>query len=69
MKNNNITPKIKLLTIKESAELVNGLSVYRIRELCKSGKLPCFKSGKKYLINETELLKFIGNTKGGGRDE
>lgn len=51
--------QIKLLTIKEAAQLVNGLTEYRIRQLCISGKLPCFKAGKKYLINEQALIKFV----------
>ena len=54
-------PKAKLLTIKEAAQVVEGLSAYRIRQLCLSGKLPCFKAGKKYLINENALLKFLEN--------
>ena len=52
-------PKVKLLTIKEAARLIEGLTEYRIRQLCLSGKLPCFKAGKKYLINENALFKFF----------
>ena len=52
-------PKVKLLTIKEAARLVEGLTEYRIRQLCIAGKLPCFKAGKKYLINENALFKFL----------
>jgi excisionase family DNA binding protein len=52
-------PKIKLLTIKEAARLVDGLTEYRIRQLCLSGKLPCFKAGKKYLINENTLIRLV----------
>lgn len=51
--------KIKMLTIKEAATVVEGLSEHRIRQLCKTGKLPCFKAGKKYLINEKALLYFF----------
>jgi len=53
--------KVKLLTIKEAAQLVDGLTEYRIRQLCLSGKLPCFKAGKKYLINENALFKLFEN--------
>ena len=49
----------KMLTIKEAAALVDGLTEYRIRELCRSGELPCFKAGKKYLINKEILHKFL----------
>ena len=48
-----------MLTIKEAAELVDGLTEYRVRELCKTGKLPCFMAGRKYLINKEILHKFL----------
>ena len=48
-----------MLTIKEAAALVDGLTEYRIRELCKSGELPCFRAGKKYLINKDILYKYL----------
>jgi excisionase family DNA binding protein len=51
--------KVKLLTIKEAAKLIDGLTEYRIRQMCISGKLPCFKAGKKYLINERKLYEII----------
>ena len=50
-----------MLTIKEAAVLVNGLTEYRVRELCKTGELPCFMAGKKYLINKEVLYKFLGS--------
>ena len=56
--------KITMLTIKEAAALVDGLTEYRVRELCKSGELPCVKAGKKYLINLDVLFQFLG----GGAD-
>ena len=58
VENKNET-KITMLTIKEAAALVDGLTEYRVRELCKSGKLPCFMAGKKYLINKEILHKFL----------
>ena len=51
--------KITMLTIKEAAALVDGLTEYRVRELCKSGELPTVKAGKKYLINKEILLRFL----------
>ena len=61
MNQNNNQPKAKLLTIKEAAQFVDGLTEYRIRQLCLSGNLPCFKAGKKYLINENALVRFLEN--------
>ena len=58
---NTNSAKAKLLTIKEAALLIEGLTEYRIRQLCVSGKLPCFMAGKKYLINENALMKIIEN--------
>ena len=54
--------KITMLTIKEAAALVDGLTEYRVRQLCKSGELPTVKAGKKYLINKDNLLRFLSNT-------
>ena len=61
MNQNNKETKAKLLTIKEAAQLVDGLTEYRIRQLCLTEKLPCFKAGKKYLINENALVRFLEN--------
>lgn len=51
--------KNKLLTIKEAAELIDGITEYRVRQMCKSGQLPCFKAGRKYLINADTLYKVV----------
>ena len=59
MKDITITNKPTMLTIKESAKLVQGLTEYRVRELCKSGELPCIMADKKYLINKDTLYKFL----------
>ena len=51
--------KRKVLTIKEAAKLIDGLTEYRIRQMCVSGQLPCFMAGKKYLIAEENLYKVV----------
>jgi excisionase family DNA binding protein len=51
--------KDRLLTIKEATELIDGLTEYRIRQLCISGTLKCFKAGRKYLINEQALYNMV----------
>ncbi|MFI3255615.1 MAG: DNA-binding protein [Eubacteriales bacterium] len=56
--------KVKLLTITGASQLVDGLTTFRIRTLCKSGELPSFKSGNKYLIQEDVLLDFISKQQG-----
>ena len=60
MAEKKIETKIVMLTIKEAAALVDGLTEYRVRELCRSGELPCIKAGKKYLINRDVLIRFLG---------
>ena len=60
VENKNET-KIVMLTIKEAAALVDGLTEYRVREMCRSGELPCIKAGKKYLINKEILYNFLRN--------
>ena len=59
MAENKTQTEITMLTIKQAASLVQGLTEYRVRELCKTGELPCFKAGKKYLINKDTLYKFL----------
>ena len=53
------TTKPVMLTINEAAELVKGLSAFRIRKMCISGELPHFRAGKKYLINQEILFKYL----------
>lgn len=61
--------KAKLLTIKQAAQVVEGVTEYRIRQMCISGELPCFKAGKKYLISENTLIKTVmGETVEGVQD-
>ena len=59
MAENKTETEITMLTIKQASSLVQGLTEYRVRELCKTGELPCFKAGKKYLINKDILYKFL----------
>ena len=57
--NNNMKNKSQMLTIKQASQVVGGITEYRIRQMCISGELPCFKAGKKYLINENILRKIV----------
>ena len=61
MNTNENETKVRVLTIKQAAEKVEGLSAYRIRQLCLSGELPCIKAGRKYLVSEYALLDFVFN--------
>ena len=54
---------VEMLTIKESTEVVKGLSEHTIRKLIHQGKLPYVRTGKgangKILINKVDLLAFF----------
>lgn len=53
--------KKRLLTIKKAAKLIDGITEYRVRQMCKSGQLRCFKAGRKYLINADALYRAVFN--------
>lgn len=57
---------VKMLTIKECAELIEGISEHSIRMLIAQGKIKAFRTGEgvrgKYLVNKESLLSyFSGN--------
>jgi len=54
--------KPRLLTLKEAAMLIDGLTEYRVRMLCINGQIKYHKFGNKYMISEKELLSFFGET-------
>lgn len=51
--------KITMLTIKEASAMVEGLTEYRVRQMCVNKQIPCIMAGKKYLINKDILLDFL----------
>ena len=51
--------KITMLTIKEAAKLVDGLTEYRVRQMCINNQLPHIMAGKKYLINKDIFLRYL----------
>lgn len=54
---------VEMLTIKESTEVVKGLSEHTIRKLIHQGKLSYVRTGEgvngKILINKVDLLAFF----------
>ena len=54
--------KRRMMTIGEAAHLIEGITEYRIRTMCKSGQLRAFKAGNKYLIAESDLYKAVFGT-------
>lgn len=51
--------KITMLTIKEAAALVEGLTEYRVRQMCINDQVPHIMAGKKYLINKDIFLRYL----------
>lgn len=51
--------KITMLTIKEAAALVEGLTEYRVRQMCINDQVPHIMAGNKYLINKELFLRYL----------
>lgn len=55
--------KVEMLTIKESAELISGLSEHTVRLLVKQGKVKSVRTGEgrngKILVNKADLLAYF----------
>ena len=56
----------ELLTIKECAALIPGLSEHTVRQLVKRGEVTYMRSGTgergKILVYKSSLLKYLGET-------
>jgi len=57
----NKNASLRMLTINEAAQAVPGLTKYRIREMCIKGEIPCIKAGRKYLICDQVLERYLTN--------
>ena len=59
--------KVEMLTIKESAALISGLSEHTVRQLVKQGKVKSIRTGAgrngKILVNKADLIAYF-NGKG-----
>lgn len=55
--------KVEMLTIKESAALISGLSEHTIRQLVKQGKVKSVRTGEgkngKILVNKADLIAYF----------
>ena len=51
--------RIVMLTIKEAAALVDGLTEYRVRQMCINDQVPHIMAGKKYRINKDLFLRYL----------
>ena len=55
----NNEERIVMLTIKDAAALVEGLTEYRVRQMCINDQVPHIMAGKKYLINKDLFLRYL----------
>ncbi len=55
---------VEMLTIKECAEAVSGLSEHTVRHLVKQGKVAFIRTGQgergKILVSKSSLLEYLG---------
>lgn len=55
---------LEMLTVKECAELVDGLSEHTVRQLCAQDKIAHVRAGAgrngKILVSKVSLLKYLG---------
>lgn len=60
----NIDKPLEMLTVKECAALVDGLSEHTVRQLCAQDKIAHVRAGAgrngKILISKLSLLKYLG---------
>ena len=58
------TQPLEMLTVKECAALVNGLSEHTVRQLVTQGKIAYVRAGSsvrgKILVSKASLLKYLG---------
>jgi len=53
------TRKPRLLPLKEAAELIEGLTEYRVRSLCRENLIKFYKFGNKYMVSEKVILEYF----------
>ena len=62
--NQSDTQPLEMLTVKECAALVNGLSEHTVRQLVAQGKVEYIRAGSgvrgKILVSKASLLKYLG---------
>ena len=62
--NQSDTQPLEMLTVKECAALVNGLSEHTVRQLVAQGKVEYIRAGSgvrgTILVSKASLLKYLG---------
>lgn len=59
----NVNQSVEMLTIKECAETVSGLSEHTVRQLVKQGKISSIRTGAgnngKILVSKSALIDYL----------
>ena len=61
MAENKNETKITMLTIKEAAALVNGMTEYRVRQMCINDQIPHIMAGRKYFSELSPWKNIVRN--------
>lgn len=48
----------KVMTVKAAA-LIEGLSEYRLRQMCLNGQVECIRAGRKILVTEAAVMRAV----------
>lgn len=46
----------KVMTVKAAAALSEGLSEYRLRQMCLNRQVECIRAGRKILVTEAAVM-------------
>lgn len=49
----------KVMTVKAAAALIEGLSEYRLRQMCLNGQVECIRAGRKILVTEAAVMRAV----------
>ncbi len=52
-----------MVRIKQASEM-SGITEYRLRQLCKEGKIVCMHCGNRFLINIDRLIDYLNTGDG-----
>jgi len=56
---------MRLHGVKEAAEIL-GISVYTVRSYIRQSKMTAVRIGRRVLLEESELERFVARSKSGG---
>ena len=55
------TNKPRLFPLKEAATLIDGLTEYRLRILCRENAIKFYMFGNKYMVSEKVVMEYFSD--------